>query len=54
MITLLYYCILSSRLGLTVQRWRNETGPRRRGEVQRAPDTVTKRQRLLYNLSSES
>lgn len=34
-----------------MQRRRNETDPRRSGEVQRAPDSVAKRQRLLHNLS---
>jgi len=37
-----------------VQRWRNETDPRRRDEVHRLPDSVAKRERLLYYLSGES
>lgn len=40
--------------GISVQRRRNETGSRRSNEVQRAPDPVTKRERLLHNLSGES
>lgn len=40
--------------GILVQRRRNETGSRRSNEVQRAPDPVTKRERLLHNLSGES
>lgn len=40
--------------GISVQRRRNETNSRRSDEVQRAPDPVKKRERLLYDLSSES
>jgi len=40
--------------GISVQRRRNETSSRRSDEVQRAPDPVKKRERLLYNLSGES
>lgn len=40
--------------GISVQRRRNETSSRRSDEVQRTPDPVKKRERLLHNLSDES